>query len=148
MRPITISDPHETNFVDATTGGAKADLKLTFIDWRDHNFDNTAVTQGENYYQYYGVESIEQNGDILTDLNGTSGVFDRKLKDVTGNVEFEFEAPTAADIQNSHKFGTLTYRNNGTTVGNFQIKVPFDVTYDWGTIQVWVVCKISQTEAN
>ncbi len=148
LRPITISDPHETNFVDATTGGAKADLKLTFIDWRDHNFDNTAVTQGENYYQYYGVESIEQNGDILTDLNGTSGVFDRKLKDVTKNVEFTFAAPTATDIQNSRNFGTLTYLNNGTTVGNFQIKVPFDVTYDWGTIQVWVVCKISQTEAN
>ncbi len=148
LRPITISDPHETNFVDATTGGAKAALKLTFIDWRDHDFDNKAVTGTHNYYTYYGVESIEQNGDILTDLNGTSGVFDRKLKDVTKNVEFTFAAPTAADIQNNHNFGTLTYLNNGTTVGNFQIKVPFDVTYDWGTIKVWVVCKISQTEAN
>lgn len=148
LRPITISDPHETNFVDATTGGAKAALKLTFIDWRDHDFDNKAVTGTHNYYKYYGVESIEQNGDILTDLNGASGVFDRKLKDVTKNVEFEFAAPTATDIQDNHNFGTLTYLNNGTTVGNFQIKVPFDVTYDWGTIKVWVVCKISQTEAN
>lgn len=153
LRPITISDPHETNFVDATTGGAKADLKLTFVDWRDHNFDNTSVTKGQNYYKYYDVESIAQNGDIMTDLNGTTGVFDRKLSDVTGNVKFTFTVPTKSEIQNgngivNHYFGTLNYENNGTTVGDFQIKVPFDVTYDWGTIRVYVVCKISQTEAN
>lgn len=99
LRPITISDPHETNFVDATTGGAKADLKLTFVDWRDHNFDNASVTKGQNYYKYYDVESIAQNGDIMTDLNGTTGVFDRKLSDVTGNVKFTFTAPTKSEIQ-------------------------------------------------
>lgn len=150
LRPITISDPHETNFVDATTGGATADLKLTFVDWRDHNFDNAAVTKDKNYYEYYDVESIEQNGDIMTDLNGTEGEFDRKLIDVTDNVKFTFKAPTKQEIQNetNHYFGTLRYENNGTTVGNFQIKVPFDVTYDWGTIRVYVICKISQTEAN
>lgn len=153
LRPITISDPHETNFVDATTGGAKADLKLTFVDWRDHNFDNASVTKGQNYYKYYDVESIAQNGDIMTDLNGTTGVFDRKLSDVTGKVKFTFTAPTKSEIQNgngivNHYFGTLNYENNGTTVGDFQIKVSFDVTYDWGTIQVYVICKISQTEAN
>lgn len=150
LRPITISDTHETNFVDATTGGATADLKLSFTDWRDHNFDDATVTKGQNYYEYYDVESIEQKGDILTDLNGQEGVFDRKLSDVTGNVKFTFKAPTEAEIQNAqnHYFGTLTYLNNGTTVGNFKIKVPFDVTYDWGTIRVWVICNISQTEAN
>lgn len=155
LRPITISDPHETNFVDATTGGAKSDLKLTFVDWRDHNFDNTAVTKGENYYEYYDVESIEQNGDIMTDLNGTPGVCNRVLSDVTNNVKFKFTAPTKNEIQygkngdgNSHYFGTLEYLNNGTTVGDFQIEVPFDVTYDWGTIRVTVKCNISQTEAN
>lgn len=150
LRPITIDDLHETNFVDATTGGARSDLKLTFTDWRDHNFDNTAVTKDENYYEYYDVESIEQNGDIMTDLNREPGDFSRRLSDVTDNVKFTFEAPTKAEIQNrnNHYFGTLVYENNGTTVGDFQIKVPFDVTYDWGTIRVYVICKISQTEAN
>lgn len=150
LRPITISDLHETNFVDATTGGATADLKLSFTDWRDHNFDDATATKNKNYYQYYDVESIEQKGDILTDLNGQEGQFDRKLSDVTENVKFTFKAPTKVKIQddNNHYFGTLTYLNNGTTVGNFKIKVPFDVTYDWGTIRVWVICNISQTEAN
>ena len=42
----------------------------------------------------------------------------------------------------------LLYENNGVTVGDFQIQVPFDVTYDWGTICVYVVCKISKTQTN
>lgn len=47
----------------------------------------------------YDVESIAQNGDIMTDLNGTTGVFDRKLSDVTGKVKFTFTAPTKSEIQ-------------------------------------------------
>lgn len=150
LRPISIEDPHETNFVDATTGGASSPLKLTFIDWRDHNFDNADQTKGENYYAYYNVKSIEcLTSQIKTDLNGTSGKFDKLLSAVTSNIVFSFDEPTTAQIQGAtHYLGTLNYENNGTTVGNFQIQVPFDVTYDWGTIRVYVVCKISQTEAN
>lgn len=151
LRPITVIDPHETNFVDATTGGAEADLVLDFVDWRDHDFDDPVATDGYNYYQYYNVQQIIGHmNDIKTDLNGTPGQFDKKLSDITGNIKFSYRAPaTAADIQNApHDFGTLRYENNGTTVGDFQIQVPFDVVYDWGTIRVYVVCKIEQTEAN
>lgn len=151
LRPITVIDPHETNFVDATTGGAEADLVLDFVDWRDHDFDDAVATKGYNYYAYYNVQQIiGYMNDIKTDLNGTPGQFDKKLSDITSNIKFSYRAPaTAADIQNApHDFGTLRYENNGTTVGDFQIQVPFDVVYDWGTIRVYVVCKIQQTEAN
>ena len=149
LRPITISDPHETNFVDAETGGARSDLKLTFTDWRDHDFDNETQTQGHNYYAYYNVKEITcLEDEIRTDLNGTSGTFDRLLSAVTNNIKFKFEEPSTTDIQESQDFGTLVYENNGTTVGDFQIQVPFDVVYDWGTIRVNVICKISQTENN
>ena len=73
LRPVSVADPHETNFLDGETGGSKAMLKLTFTDWRDHNFDNTAVTKGENYYEYYGIKSISCLEDqIRTDMNSTS----------------------------------------------------------------------------
>ncbi len=92
------------------------------------------------------VDAVEQ---AVTDLNGTSGKFDKLLSAVTSNIVFSFDQPTTAQIQGAtHYLGTLNYENNGTTVGDFQIQVPFDVTYDWGTIRVYVVCKISQTEAN
>ena len=147
LRPITINDPHETNFVDATTGGAIEDVKLTFIDWRDHNFDTYWGTH--NYYEYYNVKSITcDESQIRTDLNQSSGNFGKLLSEITNNIKFEFTAPTTSQIQNNRFFGSLKYENNGTTVGDFQIQVPLDVTYDWGTIRVNIVCKIQQTENN
>lgn len=150
LRPITVIDPRETNFVDATTGGARVDLELDFVDWRDHNFDDANVTNSHNYYQYYNVQRIIcYPNDIKTDMNGTEGEFDEYLRDITDDVEFNFLPPTTAQIQGAtHYLGTLEYKNNGLTVGDFQIEVPFDVVYDWGTIRVYVVCKIQQTEAN
>lgn len=152
LRPISIDDPQNNTFTDAETGGSNRDLNLTFVDWRDHNFDGSE-TQGHNYYAYYNVSSIKCLVDeITTDLNG-GNLDSQKLSQVTDKIKFKFTEPTATQIQNGkgnlkHYFGTLTYENNGMTVGNFNIKVPLDVTYDWGTIRVEVVCKISQTEAN
>lgn len=152
LRPISIDDPQNNTFTDAETGGSNRDLNLTFVDWRDHNFDGSE-TQGHNYYAYYNVSSIKCLVDeITTDLNG-GNLDSQKLSQVTDKIKFKFTEPTATQIQNGngslkHYFGTLTYENNGMTVGNFNIKVPLDVTYDWGTIRVYVVCKISKTEAN
>ena len=154
LRPVSVADPHETNFLDGETGGSKAMLKLTFTDWRDHNFDNTAVTKGENYYEYYGIKSISCLEDqIRTDMNSTSGDFKDLLSAASKKIKFNFIEPTENDIQNgkgavAHYFGELVYENNNTTVGDFQIKVPFDVKYDWGTIRVYVICKIAATVAN
>ena len=154
LRPVTVADPGETNFVDAETGGSQADVILSFVDWRDHNFDDSSVTKGENYYAYYGIKAIEcLDSDITTDLNSTPGNFADKLSAITNNIRFEYTAPTADQIQNgngkrAHYFGTLEYINNNTTVGDFQIKVPFNVVYDWGTVRVDVICKIAGTEAN
>ena len=154
LRPVTVADPGETNFVDAETGGSQADVILSFVDWRDHNFDDSSVTKGENYYAYYGIKAIEcLDSDITTDLNSTPGNFADKLSAITNNIRFEYTEPTTAEIQNgvygrTHYFGTLEYINNNTTVGDFQIKVPFNVVYDWGTVRVDVICKIAGTEAN
>ena len=147
LRPVTVSDPQETNFVDATTGGSKADLKLTFTDWRDHNFDNAEQTKGFNYYKYYGVSAIKRATDasILTNLNGANWA---PLSSITEKVDFKFNEPSDTDIQDHKFFGTLVYQNNGLTLGEFDIRVPFDVYYDWGIIRIWVECHIGQTEAN
>lgn len=154
LRPVSIADPRETNFLDGETGGSKSLLKLNFTDWRDHNFDDTKVTKGENYYAYYGIKAITcLEGFIRTDMNSETGNFDHLLSEVSKNVKFEFTAPTTAEIQNgkgdyAHYFGELAYENNNTTVGDFTIQVPFDVEYDWGTIRVYVICKVSGTVAN
>lgn len=152
LRPITVKDPGETNFEDAETGGSTAPLVLDFVDWRDHNFDDPNDTGGYNYYQYYDVISIlaDMNPDhIMTNLNQADGVCDEPLSGVTGNIEFGFNPPTTAQIQGTPRYlGELWYRNNGTTVGDFEIKIPIEVTYDWGTIRTFVTCKIAKTIQN
>lgn len=149
LRPITVKDPGETNFVDATTGGSKAPLVLDFVDWRDHDFDDANVTNSHNYYAYYGVQSVVADvnpNSITTNLNG-GDLDNTKLADVTNNIKFRHNQPTLADIQ-AGNFGELVYENNGTTVGDFQIKVPVTVIYHWGTIHTHVICKISKTIQN
>lgn len=148
LRPVTVTDPKETNFLDAETGGSIAKLKLTFIDWRDHNFDDVTVTKNHNYYEYYDIRKITcLDTKIMTDMNASTGDFSKLLSEVTTRLKFSYTATTAAEIQNKN-FGTLNYANNNTTVGDFQIKVPFDVEYEWGTIRVYVICKIAGTTAN
>ena len=152
LRPITVLDPGETNFKDAETGGATADLKLDFVDWRDHNFDDATVTNNHNYYQYYDIVSIVADDDpdhILTNLGQSDGICDNVLSSITNNIKFEFDPATTAQIQGTpHWFGRLRYENNGTTVGDFQIKVPVTVIYDWGTIHTYVTCNIDNTINN
>ena len=152
LRPITVLDPGETNFKDAETGGATANLVLEFVDWRDHNFDDANVTKRRNYYQYYDIVSIVADDDpdhILTNLGQSDGICDNVLSSITNNIKFTFTAPTTADIQGTpHWFGELRYENNGTTVGDFQIKVPVTVIYDWGTIKTYVTCNIENTINN
>ena len=86
-------------------------------------------------------------------MNSTSGDFKDLLSAASKKIKFNFVEPTETEIQNgkgtiAHYFGELVYENNNTTVGDFQIKVPFDVKYDWGTIRVYVICKIAATVAN
>lgn len=151
LRPITVKDPGETNFEDAETGGSTAPLVLDFYDWRDHYFeeDDATVTKGENYYAYYGVQSVVADtnpNSITTNLNN-GDLNNTKLADVTGKIKFHHNIPTLADIQ-AGDFGELIYENNGTTVGDFQIKVPVTVTYHWGTIHTFVICNIDNTINN
>lgn len=164
LRPITIKNGEAKNLVDAATGGSEAAVSFTFTDWREHNFNNTAVTGGYNYYAYYGVSGIvakdgyetgtytKANNGITTTLNnGTLGT--TLLKNITDKIKIEYIAPatTAADLQNAFKdgnFGKVRYENNGLTVGEFKVRIPVKVTYDWGTINTQIDVTIGKTVQN
>ena len=128
LRPINVEEA-TASFEDAETAGSTADIKLTFTDWRDHNFTDTKVTKGLDYFKYYGVKKIAVDIDnATTDLNGNSS---QKLKDLTDKVKFTFSAPAAISANN---YGNLKYENNGLTVGQFHVYFPATITYHWGTI--------------
>ena len=145
LRPISVSGGNIT-FQDGKTGGDVQTLDLTFTDWRDHNFTNTSVTGGHNYFVYYGVKSISVPEDLIeTNINGTR----EKLNEVTSKITLDYTAPSTNGTQiYANSYGYLKYENNGTTVGNFELYIPVDVTYYWGTMRAWITAKVKNTVNN
>ena len=142
LRPINVEEA-TASFEDAETAGSTANIKLTFTDWRDHNFTDAKVTKGKDYFEYYGVQEIAVDIDnATTDLNGNSS---QKLKDLTDKVKFTFSAPTAISANN---YGNLKYENNGLTVGQFHVYFPATITYDWGTIKTTITATVGKTQSN
>ena len=142
LRPINVEEA-TASFEDAETAGSTADIKLTFTDWRDHNFTDTKVTKGLDYFKYYGVKEIAVDTEnATTDLNGNSS---QKLKDLTDKVKFTFSAPAAISANN---YGNLKYENNGLTVGQFHVYFPATITYDWGTIKTTITATVGKTQSN
>ena len=142
LRPINVEEA-TASFEDAETAGSTANIKLTFTDWRDHNFTDTKVTKGHDYFKYYGVVKIDVDTDnATTDLNGNSS---QKLKDLTDKVKFTFSAPAAISANN---YGNLKYENNGLTVGQFHVYFPATITYDWGTIKTTITATVGKTQSN
>ena len=142
LRPINVEEA-TASFEDAETAGSTADIKLTFTDWRDHNFTDAKVTKGQDYFKYYGVTEIAVDIDnATTDLNGNSS---QKLKDLTDKVKFKFSAPATISANN---YGNLKYENNGLTVGQFHVYFPATITYDWGTIKTTITATVGKTQSN
>ena len=139
IRPISITDA-TAKFVDGVTTTAK--LNLTFVDWRGYNFTGTRVPVA-NYFTYYGVKSIAL--DIPNAKTNLNNDWNDKLYDLTKQIKLEFDAPTEAQIA-AQDFGTITYSNNGSTVGTFQVKIPATVTYDWGELKTEVVVTVEKTQ--
>ena len=139
IRPISITDA-TAKFIDGVT--TTAPLKLTFVDWRGYNFTGTRVPVA-NYFTYYGVKSIAL--DIPNAKTNLNNDWNDKLYDLTKQIKLEFDAPTEAQIA-AQDFGTITYSNNGSTVGTFQVKIPATVTYDWGELKTEVVVTVEKTQ--
>lgn len=142
LRPINVENA-TASFEDAETAGSTAKINLTFTDWRDHNFTDSNVTKGQDYFKYYGVKKIAVDIDnATTDLNGNSS---QKLKDLTDKVKFTFSDPATIS---AGKYGELKYENNGLTVGQFHVYFPATITYDWGTIQTTITATVGKTQNN
>ena len=143
LRPVTVSNATAT-FEDAATGGSTSNVNITFTDWRNHNFVGDSRTGGHNYFQYYGVKSINvKTNQGKTDINGGK----QNLSTVAPNISFTYTAPAGNGTQiTANNYGTLKYENNGTTVGTFKVWFPIEVVYDWGTLVSEIECTINKTQ--
>lgn len=158
LRPITLNDAKATIAKDGETGGSVVPVELSFSDWRDHDF-LSADAKDYNYFKYYGIRNINVKvTEAMTDQTGTKKPLSEVNKfmqveyyDAEGTkdgnvikVGVEGKRPAKTDLD----FGTLHYQNNGTTVGQFTMWIPVEITYDWGTLNATLVCTVGNTVAN
>ncbi|MBR6827374.1 MAG: hypothetical protein IKM76_04365 [Prevotella sp.] len=147
LRPITITSG-TASFTDAMTSGDTKPVSLTFVDWRNYEFAAHTASEGINYWTYYGVTAIAADmAGITTTLNGGT-LGETYLTGITNKLDFTYTPPVDAAAIAAQDFGTLTYKNNGLTVGGFKIRVPIEVTYKWGKIKSYVDCTIGNTIGN
>ena len=141
IRPISVESA-TAEFTDAVA--TTADVKLTFKNWNGFDFtDPNRAFASTDYFAYYKVSKIELDTDnATTDLNGNSNDL---LKKVTSLIELKYTAPTENPIQ-ANKYGTLTYNNNGLTVGTFHITIPAKITYEWGVLNTEVVVTVKESQ--
>lgn len=150
LRPINVTPIEGQYFVDATDNGYTVKvLDLVYLtDWRDYKFaKGTSASgiayDGTGYYDYYKVESIVADvAGITTNMNNND-IEKKLLKDVNANIQITQDGKDVVG-----NYGTLTYKNIGSNVKAFKIKVPVTVNYKWGSVKTAVYMDVKSTEGN
>lgn len=159
LRPVDVKDMQAVPTVDGEDGGGKwyAEDLVEFRDWRyddsrDPNSQKSYLfNENKKLYGFYGVEknSIKpsgfkdgQAGKIVNAKVKASG----KTYDIT-ETEIDLTwSPDMSKTTSSMINGGMSYVNNGAGVaGDFEIIVPMEVEYVWGTIFTDVTLKIGKT---
>ena len=140
IRPISVEGA-SAEFTDAVK--TTAPVKLTFTNWNGYDFtDPNRAFAPTDYFKYYKVTKIALDTDnATTDLNGGN----KKLSEVTKHILLKYTAPKGEFIA-ADNYGTLTYNNNGTTVGDFTITIPAEITYEWGVLKTNVIVKVKKSQ--
>ena len=140
IRPISVEGA-SAEFTDAVK--TTAQVKLTFTNWNGDDFtDPKRAFATTDYFKYYKVTKIALDTDnATTNLNGGN----EKLSEVTTHIQLKYTAPTGKFIA-ADNYGTLTYNNNGTTVGDFTITIPAEITYEWGVLKTNVIVNVKKSQ--
>ena len=171
LRPLNIYAIDGAQFEDAEANGSKVNVIDLFniTDWRNVTFV-TPTYKNIWLFAYYNVKNVFVDVEnAMCDLNQADGSF-VKMSDITSFIGLEHigskvnggvmtdldytgynsaDKSTAAIYEKYVKaFGQISYKNNGTNVDGFQIKVPVTFTYDWGKATIDVVIPVVKTMGN
>lgn len=120
-----ILDPTKvtTDIFGGTLGTTTLASKTSMLDLKAVNSDNpsTAVTvpSGEFNFSLAGFNAASQNPSLLTWFNS-----------------------------NKNALGYIFYANNGLNVETFTLRIPLEVSYEWGHFDTYVDVKINRTLGN
>ena len=135
--------------------------RRTLVDGTPFNFKQDGNKWTVDYWYYYNIKEIlvgyvapfKNDGEPLNDImtsNMNNNPSFKPLNQISNNVEFTYLAPTniertydedgnvltqrASWIGDPHFYGSILYKNNRSTVDDFDVKVPITVIYEWGAI--------------
>ena len=149
LRPINVFGAN-AEVTDAATEAQVINLVklVSFTDWRDEWNDAT-------YYAYYNIKKIEVLGAeageniapyVYTNLNQAADDFSKTLSDVSNKIRLTYEPKTVTSGQtNTSDYGTIVYPNQENTTGDFIIRIPVAVTYEWGKVVTKIDLKVNKT---
>jgi len=123
-------------------GGAGSPIPATIV-LQANEMDNDATYALESWTTPVALTTAN-DADWYTDLAGdNTKVYSYNLTTATP-LEYTL---TAADIaaNKQTQLGYLTYNNNGTAVGAFEITVPMVVFYKWGKLTTKVTIDVKET---
>ncbi len=169
LRPINYVANGKGQFVDGEANGSKVNILdlFDFSDWRDVDF-LTEDYKNIWLFAYYNIHSVVVDiENVMTDLDQEDNSF-VKLSTVTEKIIITHERTrtnipmliynttensVAGSTQAKYEayrdlFGKICYKNNGSVVSGFQIKVPVKFIYDWGEIETYAVIPVVETMGN
>ncbi|WP_418833572.1 PL29 family lyase N-terminal domain-containing protein [Phocaeicola sp.] len=166
LRPLDILPGNDANFIDAQANGSTVIVGDLFglSDWRDQvlivgtsGAYTSAVENGCPLYDYYHIENMKVLLDEVTcNLNGSWNL----LSSVAPAVELSvFDARSGSiqtsgvatvDISGVSELNTssITYRNNEANVRDFDMIIPVEIEYAWGTLKGEIKAHVDATMAN
>lgn len=165
LRPVDILPNEKTKgFIDAQANGSSICLGdlFTLQDWRDKMLitgtseNYTSVKEnGCDLFAYYQFEDITVDlKNAECDLTGkweavknVTKELELNVNDNPANESVKVTVPDTnpANILNSTK---ITYKNNEGNVQKFNLRIPVEIKYYWGTLKATIEVPVASTIAN
>lgn len=165
LRPVDILEGEDATFEDAEANGSSVILGKLFglEDWRDvallKKSGNQYVSNVENncdLYNYYEFGTIKIDiANAQSDLTGTM----KPISEVTDKLELYVDVDGQAqaantsvevNIANVAALNTtkIVYKNNEGNVQEFNLIIPIEINYSWGTLKGEIKAVVKSTKAN
>lgn len=172
LRPIDPISVTTGEFIDAQANGSTLDIAklFDFQDWRNVKFVDGANYGNSWLYAYYELSNVKVDfAKVTTTLNGGS-LDNTLLSSITSKIELNQTDNAGNKVTSSNltlasynnaaagvkatydevvkQMGKIKYVNNGNNVQDFQLRIPVDFTYYWGTINTYVDVTVKGTMGN
>ena len=163
LRPIDVLDNEKARFVDAQANGSEIVFGSLFNieDWRDIAVLTNGVANndnGVNLYDYYHFMNmtirLDKAESTLTGgwapLQNVTDRLELYVEEISSGTVYPALQSTTFNIGtiaalNDHK---LVYKNNEGNVQKFELRIPVEIEYAWGTLKTDLYIDVESTIAN